>query len=556
MRKKGVLLGICLVFLFTVVFMYGDDAEIQRLRAEGQRQGWTFTVGHTSVSDVPLDQLCRLVIPKNWRELGKFEDDVLGRRTLATPPSAYDWRDYGKVTSVKNQGSCGSCWDFAHIGSYESAILVNGGPSENLSEQWLLDCNTQGYSCNGGWLDAWSNMYNGVPLESCYPYTASKGSCKSNCTKYHPLDTWYYVGSSSGVPSTSSIKQAIYDNGAVACAVYANSAMQNYTGGIFNSCSSYSPNHAVVLVGWNDSSSYWIMKNSWGTGWGESGYMRITYGCSNIGYAAAYGIPTGGTPPPEDDPYEPNDSYSTAYGPIDSGDNYTDAEISSSSDVDWFHFTTEDSGTITVSVSHESGEDLDWYLYASTDTSNYVARGYTTSNPEVGNYSASWVGKYYVKVVGYNGSTSSYTLNVTYPDTSGGGGGGGDWEGYYRFMNRYSGYAMDVNSGSSYVYHFAWNGGTDKQWEIINVEGDWYRIMNRYNGYALDVNDYSAGYVYNYTYNGNTDKHWEIIDLGTGYYRIDNRYSGASLDTGSGSYVYHNPWNGNTDKQWQIISVQ
>lgn len=552
MFKKGVLLVICFAFVLSLT-VYGDDAEIQRLRAQGQREGWTFTVGKTGVSDIPLEQLCSLKIPDNWRQLGQFEDDVFGKRTLATPPAAWDWRDYGKVTSVKNQGSCGSCWDFAHIGSYESAILVNGGSSYDLSEQWLLDCNTKGYSCSGGWLDAWGDMANGVPLESCYPYTAVKSTCKTTCTKYEPLDTWYYVGSSSGVPTTSALKQAIYDRGGVAAAVYANTAMQNYTGGIFNSCSTSSPNHAIVLVGWDDASSYWIMKNSWGTSWGESGYMRIPYGCSNIGYAAAYGIPEGGTTPPAEDPYEPNDSATAAYGPIDSATNYADAEISSSTDVDWFYFNTQDSGTITVSVSHESGADLDWYLYLSTDTTNYLARGYTTNNPETGSYSATVVGKYYVKVVGYNGSTSTYTLNVTYPDTSGGGGGG--WSGYYRFVNRYSGQAMNVDSGSLYVYQDPYTNNTDFHWEIINITGDWFRIMNRYSGAALDVNG-TSGYVYAQTWNSGTDKYWKLIDLGTGYYRIDNYYSGASLDVNSGSYyVYHYAWNGGTDKQWQVLSV-
>jgi hypothetical protein len=554
MFKKTVLLGLCFVFVFSMAFMYADDAEIQRLRAQGQREGWTFTVGKTSVSDIPLEQLCGLKIPDNWRQLGVFEDDIFGKRTLATPPATWDWRDSGKVTSVKNQGSCGSCWDFAHIGSYEAAILVNGGSSYDLSEQWLLDCNTQGYSCSGGWLDAWGNMSNGVPLESCYPYTATDGSCKTSCTKYVPLSSWAYVGSSSGVPSTSALKQAIYDHGPVAAAVYANSAMQNYTSGIFNSCTSSSPNHAIVLVGWG--STYWVMKNSWGTGWGESGYMRITFGCSNIGYAAAYGIPSGGTPPPpEDDPYEPNDSAATAYGPLTSGQNYADAEISTTSDADWFHFTIGSTGTITVSVAHESGEDLDWYLYKSTDTTNYVARGYTSNNPETGSYSATTTGKYYVKVIGYSGSLSTYTLTVTYPGGTPPPPPPGPWSGYYRFTNRYSGLSMDYN-GDSYVYQYTYNGGTDKQWEIINISGSWYRIMNRYAGTALDVNSTAAGYVYNYTWNGGTDKYWSITDLGTGYYRVDSYYSGKSLDVGTGSYVDHAVWNGGTDKQWQIVSVQ
>jgi hypothetical protein len=563
MFKKTVLLVVCFVFVFSMAFMYGDDAEIQRLRAQGQREGWTFTVGKTSVSDIPLEQLCGLVIPKNWRQTAVFEDDVFGKRVLATPPDTYDWRDYGKVTPVRNQASCGSCWAFGMIGSYEAILAINNQGLNDLSEQFLVRCNSYGYGCDGGWW-CYDDLYNGIPLESCYPYTGTDGSCSQSCTKYYPVDASYFVGSSSGVPSTSAIKQAIYDHGPVAAAVYVNSAFQNYSSGIFNSCTSSSPNHAIVLVGWG--STYWILRNSWGSGWGESGYMRITFGCSNVGYAATYAVPEGGTPPPPpppppgDDPYEPNDSAGTAYGPINSGEAYDDAEISTTSDADWFHFTIGSTGTITVSVAHESGEDLDWYLYKSTDTTNYVARGYTTNNPETGNYSATWVGKYYVKVIGYSGSTSTYTLTVTYP--------GGtppppppppdDWEGYYQFKNKYSGLSMDYN-GDSYVYQYSYNGNTDKHWEIINITGDWYRIMNRYCGKALDVNSTSADYVYLNTWNGNTDKYWKFIELTGGYYRVDNYYSGNSLDVGtggSGTLVDHAPWNGGNDKYWQIISVQ
>ena len=134
------------------------------------------------------------------------------------------------------------------------------------------------------------------------------------------------------------------------------------------------------------------------------------------------------------------------------------------------------------------------------------------------------------------------------------GGSGTGWSGWYHFINRYSGYYLDVNSGSNYVYHFTDTGTSDKHWEIVNITGDWHRITNQYSGYSLDVAS-SGNYVYQYIYNGNTDKHWNIIDLGTGYYRIDNRLRGTSLDVGSGSYVYHYTWNGNTDKQWQIVSA-
>ncbi len=531
-----------------VVGLFANEVEqkmtIEEMRMEIERTGKTFEVGITSVSDKNLNDLCGLKEPKDWRETGVFDG---GCQQEATLPSSFDLRSTGKVSGIRNQGSCGSCWAFGTMASYEGAILMNGGANEDLSEQFLLDCNSHGYDCNGGWY-VFDELTGGAPKESCYPYLAYETSCKTSCTDYYPLSAWYYVGPSSGVASTTDIKNAIYTYGVVAVAVYVDSYFQNYTGGVFNNHASGNPNHAVALVGWDDSNSCWIMKNSWGTGWGESGYMRIGYGCQQIGYAAAYGIPSGTTPPAED-PYEPNDSYSAAYGPIDSGTNYADAEISTSSDADWFHFTTADTGTITVSVSHESGEDLDWYLYKSTDTSNYVARGYTTSNPESASYTASWVGKYYVKVVGYSGSTSTFTLNVTYPDTSGGGG-----TGYYKIRNKMSGLYLDADSGSSYAYLKTDDGGQDKHWELTDVGSGYYSLTNRAFNVALDTG--SGSYVYVYTYNGNTDKHWQLIDLGGGYTRLVNRYSGYSMDYNSTSYVYHFTWTGTDDKYWEFIEVQ
>jgi C1A family cysteine protease len=544
--KKSLFVALSLIM---VVGLFANEVEqkmtIEEMRMEIERTGKTFEVGLTSVSGKKIKDLCGLVEPKDWRETGVFDGGCPYEVTL---PSSFDLRDTGKVSGIRNQGSCGSCWAFGTLASYEGAILFDGGANEDLSEQFLLDCNSHGYDCDGGWY-VFDELTGGVPKESCYPYVAYEQSCKTSCTDYYPLSAWYYVGTSSGVPSTTDIKNAIYTHGVVAVAVYVDSYFQSYTSGVFNNTASGSPNHAVALVGWDDSNSCWIMKNSWGTGWGESGYMRIGYGCQQIGYAAAYGIPSGTTPPAED-PYEPNDSYSAAYGPIDSATNYADAEIATSSDEDWFHFTTADTGTITVSVSHESGEDLDWYLYKSTDTSNYVARGYTTSNPETGNYSADWVGKYYVKVVGYNGSLSTFTLNVTYPDTSGGGG-----TTYYKLRNKGSGLYLDADSGSNYAYQKTDDGGQDKHWLLEDVGSGYYKLTNRAYNLALDVG--SGSYVYVYTYNGYTDKHWQLIDLGGGYTRLVNRYSGYSLDINSGSsYVYHFPWTGTDDKYWEFIEVQ
>jgi PKD repeat protein len=285
--RKGIILTICLIL---VVGLYGEKDKkltLDQMRTEISKQGLTFTVDKTSVSHIPLKKLCGLVEPPDWRAKGRFDGGAQRELSL---PSSYDWRDYGVVTNIQNQGSCGSCWAFGTIGSYESCIAVAGGGLDDLSEEWLLDCNTSGYGCGGGWW-GYDDMYDGVPLESCYPYVGSAGTCYTGCPKYHPMAAWYYVGNSSSVPSTTDLKNAIYNQGPISVAVYVDYYFQAYSGGIFSNTASYQPNHAVILVGWNDSGGYWIMKNSWGTGWGESGYMRIEYGANNIGYAASYGVP-------------------------------------------------------------------------------------------------------------------------------------------------------------------------------------------------------------------------------------------------------------------------
>ncbi len=128
------------------------------------------------------------------------------------------------------------------------------------------------------------------------PYTATNGTCRL-VPHHERLSSWGSVAGQT-VPSVAALKQAIYDYGPIAVAVCANSAMSSYRGGVFTGPSCTTVNHAVILTGWDDTGGYWYMKNSWGTGWGESGYMRIQYGVSQIGYNAAYvtyqgsGVPT------------------------------------------------------------------------------------------------------------------------------------------------------------------------------------------------------------------------------------------------------------------------
>ncbi len=271
------------------------DADIAELQKRAEVEGWTFEVGENDATTFPLDQLCGLKEPPDWQSTATFDPMPKITRDI---PEAFDWRDHNGCTPIRNQAGCGSCWAFSTVGALECNILIQDGVVEDLSEQWLVSCNRHGWSCDGGWFAHGYHLSykdicdsTGAVLEADYPYVGWDAACE--CPDPHPylLDSWAYIGGSGSVPGAELIKQAILEYGPVSVAVHVNSAFQGYNGGVFNGCGSGEINHAVVLVGWDDSQGYqgvWIMRNSWGPGWGEDGYMRIMYGCSQIGYAANY----------------------------------------------------------------------------------------------------------------------------------------------------------------------------------------------------------------------------------------------------------------------------
>jgi len=277
----------------------GIALKLESLRAEIKENNYSFTVGYNPAMDYSLDQLCGLVEPPDWRERATFQEMLM---SIGLPIS-YDWRPNG-VTPVKNQGGCGSCWAFGTVGPLESQIKIKCGVTENLSEQYLVSCNTNGWGCGGGW---WAHDYHewkippgeseaGAVLEADFPYTARDDRCNPPHPHPYKIDSWSFVYSQYSVPSVQQIKQAIYQYGPVSAAVVVRSQFQAYTGGVFDVDESYADiNHAIVLVGWDDNYQWngntygvWILRNSWGSGWGEGGYMYITYGTSSVGYAANY----------------------------------------------------------------------------------------------------------------------------------------------------------------------------------------------------------------------------------------------------------------------------
>jgi C1A family cysteine protease len=263
------------------------QGQLERMQAEIEANGYTFTVGPNPAVQYTLEELCnfRTDLPLPAIHLSDAIDNLPDR--VADLPSAYT----GYYTSIKNQGSCGSCWAFAAVGLLESMILKNDGIEVDLSEQYMLSCNPWGWGCNGGY---WPNdmlVDPGAAMESCFPYVASEVPCQPCPTPYQ-IQSWSFVTEDNVVPDTALIKQAIYTYGAVSAGVYVTSFFQWYTGGVFNKCKRNPrwTNHAIILCGWDDAKGAWLLKNSWGPNWGENGFMWIAYGCNLVGEGANYFI--------------------------------------------------------------------------------------------------------------------------------------------------------------------------------------------------------------------------------------------------------------------------
>ena len=267
-------------------------AQLETMQAEIAANGHTFTIGVNPAMQYDLEQLCTfrpdLSCPALFAAEGIGNVSVnISSGALSTLPSYY----IGFCGTVKNQGSCGGGWAITAVALLESAILKQDGIAVDLSEQQLISCNPWGWGCNGGY---WANdllLDPGVALEACFPYVAMDVPCDTSCPTPYQIQSWGFVNGENQVPSVEEIKEAIYNYGSVQAGVYVDSWFQVYTGGVFSQCinkKNVSINHVVTLCGWDDARGAWLLKNSWGTGWGESGFMWILYGCNKVGYGANY----------------------------------------------------------------------------------------------------------------------------------------------------------------------------------------------------------------------------------------------------------------------------
>ncbi|XP_007050065.2 PREDICTED: senescence-specific cysteine protease SAG39 [Theobroma cacao] len=196
-------------------------------------------------------------------------------------PASVDWRKKGAVTPIKDQAQCGSCWAFSAVAATEGIHQLTTGKLISLSEQELVDCDTQGedQGCAGGEMeDAFEFIIrnHGIASEVTYPYKGDDGTCNKTKEASHAATiTGYEV-----VPANSekALMKAVA-NQPVSVSIDAGGyAFQFYSSGIFTGDCGTELDHGVTAVGYGtseDGTMYWLVKNSWGTGWGEKGYIRM-----------------------------------------------------------------------------------------------------------------------------------------------------------------------------------------------------------------------------------------------------------------------------------------
>jgi len=268
------------------VFLNWIDNEIY-IR-ETNAKNLSYTLDHNRFSGMNSEEFSLYI-----RSSGYYQPHTPSLRTQQIDydvPESIDWVSKGAVTPVKNQGQCGSCWSFSTTGALEGAFFLENGVLDSFSEQQLVDCDNRhnggkDMGCNGGLMDNafnWIGKNGGLCTEKDYPYvsgtTKTAGTCQTTCTNVEGSKIVNHVDVKS--KSDDAMMQALAQQ-PVSIAIQADQKdFQLYKSGVFTGACGTQLDHGVLAVGYGtkDGDDYYRVKNSWGTTWGDQGYIYLGRG--------------------------------------------------------------------------------------------------------------------------------------------------------------------------------------------------------------------------------------------------------------------------------------
>jgi len=278
-----------------------------------KQSSWTATV-YPQLQQMEMASVVKMmggersVLNTKPRQEGKHPHNNLVSSNKADSPKSYlpeswDWRQVNGVnyvSDVRNQGICGSCYAFSSMGMLEARIkiLTNNTVSPVFSTQEVVSCSKLSQGCEGGFPYLVAGRYAkdyGFVDESCNPYVGKDGACSTKKCPRHYASSYQYVGGYYGGCSEEAMMKALVENGPLSVSFEVYDDFMMYKSGVYHhtgalkskqKSGTFDPfeltNHAVLLVGYGTDmitqEKYWIIKNSWGTQWGEAGYFRIRRG--------------------------------------------------------------------------------------------------------------------------------------------------------------------------------------------------------------------------------------------------------------------------------------
>jgi C1A family cysteine protease len=395
-----------------------SDGRLMQVRQALEKTKARWKAGANPISRLPMAAQRKLLgwIPSPTSDLYSSDAELLDETSYtATLPTRYDWRDVdgtNYITPVKRQ-RCGDCWAFAAIGALEARQAIDGTSNEDLSEQLLVSSCCDTGSCSGGYLVATSRFIRdtGSPDEGCYPYLGRDSSCNQACSNWRAVARM--VSSYTRVSQTvTALKSALYTRGPINVGMMVYTDFSYYSSGIYAyTYGQQEGGHAVLIVGYDDDQQCFIVKNSWGSGWGENGFFRIAYNqvdsVVNFGAeACVYGdeIDHGDDPTP--DPEPDNE--------LDNGEVVNDLAGSSGQ---WQYFTIKvpaGASDLRIEISGGTG-DADLYVKAGSQPtrSDYDCRPYRWGNNEQCTFSRPTAATYAIGLNGYR-AYSGVDLNASY----------------------------------------------------------------------------------------------------------------------------------------------